>query len=410
MLTRLRNLKASLDAFRTTSKIVVFESDDWGMDRMPSRQMYEELAAEGCIDTADPFNRDGRERVEDLAMLYDVLGKFRDAAGRPPVLTANFVMANPDFETIERSGYRHYSWITIDDFARRPSQEPVVDKIKEGIDRGLMSPQYHGRDHFSAEAWLRALRGGDPVSLAGFRRGVVLAGLACVPSSEYGECYDHSSRALPRAAIDAKTEAGIRIFEEVFGSRPMTSIAPFYLWSEAVEVSLFARGVRCMQAARNRPALDGQSGALVRRSGAFGGRTASGMVYLTRNCRFEPSQDGDEAVGRCLEQIQSMFARGYPAVIDSHRVNYVGIVDPAMRDVNLALLRNLLGAILHGFPGVRFATSTELAASFVRDSNKSANSTRPAAAMHPAPVARRVFWTVRERYDWWRAKGNDGRS
>ena len=399
---KLRNLKTSLSCYRTASRAVVFESDDWGMARMPSRRAYEKLAAEGTIDIANPFNKCSRERIEDLDMLFDVLAGCRDQEGRPAALTANFITANPDFDSIERSRYRHYYWTGIDDNRGHDSSQAVLlDKYREGMVRGLFHPQYHGRDHFSAEAWLRALRNRDAAAISGFRQRVVLAGYSRFLPSEYVDYSPQTLRPLSYTAIDAKVEGGTRVFQRAFGLRSLTSIAPFYLWSDLVEGCLFNWGVRCMQGASHCLDASDGSGRVRPKQGLLGQRSSSGMSYLVRNCRFEPAQDGQAAVAQCLRQIASAFARGYPAIIDTHRVNYVGVVDPAMRDTNLVLLRDLLRAVLRMFPSLRFTTSSELAISLLRDNGRLGSRLALSPLTFRSALPRRVFWTFRERYEWW---------
>lgn len=47
--------------------------------------------------------------------------------------------------------------------------------------------------------------------------------------------------------------------------------------------------------------------------------------YLDRNCRFEPAQapDSAAALAGCLAEVRRAWARGEPAIIETHRVNYV---------------------------------------------------------------------------------------
>ncbi len=401
---RLHNLRESLTCFRTTTKALVFESDDWGLDKISSQEAFDDLTARGAIDPDNPFYKSGRETVIDMDMLYDVLAQFRDQDGRSPVFTTNFILANPDYEAIERSGYGEYSWIAIDDVNRKPSQAPLLPKYKEGIERRLIYPQYHGRDHFSTEAWLRAISEGDPVTLAGLSRHVVLMDRCRPLPGEYSEVGPDGLRGLPRASIDRKTEAGTRIFERTFGFRSWTSIAPFYLWCDAVEASLHQHGVRCMQAAGHRVLPDNQANTPNSGRGILGGQSPTGMAYLVRNSRFEPSQDGEAAIADCLSRIASAFAAGYPAVIDTHRINYVGVIDPAMRDANLRALRTLLNEILRWFPDVCFLTSEELARSVLLDNHNdgAAADTRPTVPR--ASFTRRVSFAALERAAWWRDK------
>jgi hypothetical protein len=402
MRRRLNNLRRSLRCFRTTSKIVVFESDDWGLDGIVSRRLYDALAAEGLIDTGDRFNRCGRESVEDLEMLYETLAGFSDSAGRPPALTANFVMANPDFEAVSDSGFTRYSWIPIDDATRAPREAGLLGKYQEGLRRGLFRPQYHGRDHIGAESWLQALQRGDPRAHAGLRHGVPMSSHSRFLENEYTENDGGRMTPLPRGAIREKVHEGMALFDRVFGMPSLTSIAPAYLWSEDVEWALRQEGVRCMQAGSHQllPCVDGPSPIDVRHE--LGEQGSTGVAYLVRNCQFEPSRDGEPAVGECLSAIGFAFARGLPAIIDSHRVNYVGAVDPASRDRNLRSLRDLIQGILRCFPAVRFATSDQLAGPLLARDGEAARDAQAEPLMPAASLPSRVLYVASERLYWWK--------
>ena len=96
----------NLRGWRTNRKIVVFESDDWGSIRMPSREVYEK-----CLKAGYPVDRNAYERFdslesnEDLELLFETLSKFKDQHGNHPVITANCLVVNPDFKKIRESGY-----------------------------------------------------------------------------------------------------------------------------------------------------------------------------------------------------------------------------------------------------------------------------------------------------------------
>lgn len=58
---------------------------------------------------------------------------------------------------------------------------------------------------------------------------------------------------------------------------------------------------------------------------------------------------------------------GKPAIICSHRVNYVGFIDEHNRDRSLKMLGRLLGKILLKWPEVEFMTSNNLADIILRE-------------------------------------------
>ena len=103
---------SSIPGWRTNRKIIVIESDDWGTVRMPSRMVYEKLLKAGLnLNGGDGLRYslyDSLESQADLEGLFQVLFSFRDFNDSPAVITANSVVANPDFKKIKESGFQRY--------------------------------------------------------------------------------------------------------------------------------------------------------------------------------------------------------------------------------------------------------------------------------------------------------------
>jgi hypothetical protein len=93
------------------------------------------------------------------------------------------------------------------------------------------------------------------------------------------------------------------------------------------------------------------------------------QLYLTRNASFEPSSNNStDPVNSCLHQIEIAFRWGKPAIISSHRVNYIKIIDPENASNGLRKLDLLLSKILLRWPEVEFLTSAELGNLIATDS------------------------------------------
>ena len=129
---------------KTKRKIVVFESDDWGSIRMPSKKTYNALLEKGLM-VDDPYNRyDSLASEEDLSALFEVLASFKDDFGNHPVFTANCVLCNPDFERIKAHNYEHYFFEPFNTTLTRHSGcEKSFELWLEGMDKGLFHPQFH---------------------------------------------------------------------------------------------------------------------------------------------------------------------------------------------------------------------------------------------------------------------------
>src|SRR5690606_9193586 len=98
-----RNL-LNIPGWRTCRKIVVIESDDWGSIRMPSKEAYNTFLADGIRVDQNPYSRyDSLATPQDLEALFETLQSVKDKNENPAVLTANTIVANPNFEKIKES-------------------------------------------------------------------------------------------------------------------------------------------------------------------------------------------------------------------------------------------------------------------------------------------------------------------
>jgi len=85
--------------WNSNRKLILIESDDWGAIRMPSREVYEDFLVKKIPVDKNYFTKyDCLESNQDLEQLFHVLSSFKDRKGNHPVITANALIANPDFE------------------------------------------------------------------------------------------------------------------------------------------------------------------------------------------------------------------------------------------------------------------------------------------------------------------------
>src|SRR5699024_10212062 len=91
-------------------------------------------------------------------------------------------------------------------------------------------------------------------------------------------------------------------------------------------------------------------------------KNASDQKYIVRNCVFEPDgQTRTAVVEECLKDIESAFRWGAPALLSSHRVNFVGHSDKRYRDTNLGHLKMVLKEIVKKWPEVEFMNGDQMA-------------------------------------------------
>jgi hypothetical protein len=364
MLSALKHHLLNLPGWRTRRKTVVIESDDWGSVRMASKAVYKALLGKGIRVDNLCYNRyDSLASEADLAALFEVLASVRDQHGRPAVLTANTIVANPDFEKIKATDYAEYHCEPFTATLQKyPQHSQSFQYWRDGMEAGLFAPQFHGREHLNVRRWMRALRQdiGD-VRLA-FEYGMYdLSTSLVIGENSFMEAFNFEDEA--ELAEQKKVLAeGLSLFEQLFGYRSSTFIAPCYVWSSQLNESLLDNGVRTFQGTWfQKEPLAGRVHRFQRRFHYLGQKNRLGQRYLVRNAFFEPAEKPDvDWIDQVLTRAKIAFQWGKPLIIGSHRVNYIGCIDQANRDRNLSLLKKLLKALLQRWPDLEFMSSSQL--------------------------------------------------
>lgn len=350
--------------WRTNRHIIVIESDDWGSIRMPSKKVLNTLLKAGIrVDRCHYCSNDSIAGIQDLDALFEVLGSYKDINGNSACITANAVVANPNFEAIKESDYKEYSYIKITDgFRFLPDGDKLLDKWKEGNDNGLFVIQSHGREHLNVSRWMHYLQGNYPETKLAFENGVY--GISTTITSEKRKSFlpafdfDNTQTELKANEIVAD---GLRVFEEIFGFKSESFIAPNYTWGRSLEKTLNENGVKYIQGHQVARYCQSEGENNSKRLRYIGRTNELGQIDLSRNAVFEPSENpGKNWVDSCLKEIEIAFRWHHPAIICSHRVNFVGTINPANRDNGLKQLSQLLKRIKQKWPDVEFMSSNQL--------------------------------------------------
>ncbi len=353
----------SIKGTRTSRKIVVIESDDWGSIRIPNKDILKALQTNKLVTNNNLFNQlDSLEKANDLEALYELFNKHRDKNGNSPILTANFLTSNPDFDRIKQSNFQNYFSESIkDSYLRYNENEDTFALIKWGIDNKFMMPQYHGREHLNINLWMKMLQLQDSVSRKSFDYGVF--------------CLDEPSKINKRdnlmAAFDFMDESekaskveifeqGFREFENIFGHKSKSFIAPCYVSHESLEKKGSELGINLIQGIYNQyiPQMNNNPYKL---KFNYNGQTNDfGQKYIVRNCFLEVFESLKNPLDDCLERIEISFRWGKPAVIGMHRVNFVGNLDEDNRNRTLGILDDLFDKVLKKWPDVEFMSTDQL--------------------------------------------------
>lgn len=353
----------NLPGWHTNRKIVVIESDDWGSIRMPSKEVYDKFIREGYPVDLNPYERyDSLASEEDLELLFSLLTSFTDRKGNHPVITANCVVANPDFEKIRNDDFQNYHYELITEtFKKYPKHKRNFELWKQGKEQGIFHPQFHAREHLNVSKFMNALQKADVDVHFGFmnqmpgciRKGYKNNGNYFVEATHYESGSDKENK------LEIYLE-GLKIFKDLFGYESQSIIPPNYTWSRDYNNEVSKIGVKYIQGIRKyrEPSLNEKPKYIHRFSGQ---KTTEGQINLVRNCFFEPSiTNQNDPVDDCLSEIDIAFRMHKPAIISSHRINYVGFIDPSNRDTNLRYLNRILKSIEKKWPDVEFLTSDRL--------------------------------------------------
>ena len=359
-----RNL-AALPGWRTSRKMIIIESDDWGSTRMPSIKAYNNLQTEGIDLISDEgalFNRfDTMATSEDLSGLFEVLTSVKDKLDRPAVITPLAVVANPDFEKIRDSGFTTYYYERFTDtFRRYKGCENSFKLWQEGINRRLFVPQFHGREHLNVKVWMRALTSGNKVARTGFDH--CFWGMSTQHEPDIGLEFQAAFDFSDPSDLIYHTEViatGLELFKDLFGYKASYFVPPNGPFSSGLEKHLSDNGIKYLSMPRIQSEPMGL-GKVRKRMHWLGKRNPSGLKIITRNCFFEPVVQGTDWVDHCMSDISIAFRWHKPAIISTHRVNYVGALFADNRKNGLARLSDLLKRIIREWPDAEFFTTEEL--------------------------------------------------
>lgn len=349
---------------RVNQKIVIIESDDWGSIRMSSKAAYESLLAKGIPVDKSYYNKfDSLASSEDLESLFEVLSRYKDKNGNSAVITANTITANPDFEKIKSDNFEKYHIESfVDTLKKYPSSHHNSFNLwREGIESKVFIPQFHGREHLNHKRWMASLKQGNKEAHAAFNENVF--GYPIEAKSAFFKNYMAAFDLDSKDDVEDQmriVEDGLEMFESLIGYAAESFIAPNYIWHDAIEEVLSRRGVKQLQSGlyQFKPHQDSDKYSKVLHY--IGQKNKYGLGYSVRNCFFEPSFGTTDWVSNCLQRIEIAFKWKKPAVICSHRVNFIGSIEKSNRDKSLKQLDALLQQIVRKWPDVVFISSNQL--------------------------------------------------
>jgi hypothetical protein len=358
--------------------LIVFESDDWGSIRMPSKAVKNEIGIHYPSIYDNPYMCfDCLESDDDLIALFNVLQHHTDSFGRNAVITANCISQNPDFDEIRKNGFSTYTGQSFfQTFFEYNECSQSLHLEKQALERGLFFPQFHGREHLNVYRWMKGLQEGDKDLLQAFNRRMISFSRKegkspCI--SQYMDAMNVNNKSQMDDLIRYTCE-GLRLFRETWGFSAETMIAPCYFWHPLLEDGVKEMGIKAFQGLRVQkiPGLNGDAFKYSKRNRRMGDRNVNGQYYLVRNAFFEPATNQNvNWVENCLAQISKAIKANGIAIISVHRLNFIGSINRENREKNLKLFNSLLEAIPLNFKQFSYGTSADVVKWLDESSNAS---------------------------------------
>lgn len=341
-------------------KIVIFESDDWGSIRMQSKEAFENLKKKGYpVDKCSFNTNDSLEQTSDIVKLFDVLSSYRDCEGNHPKMTMNFVTHNPDFKKIKESGFHIYYDEDFTTLVKRRGDEEILNLYYKGLKQGLVKFQFHAKEHIHVNNWMQSLRNGYKPSLDAFEHEM----FSVYPNLERTNCKTEFLDAYAvnneddKKYLEKAIKNGLDTFQRIWGYKSATVIPCCYIWDDFVEYLLKENGVRFIQSGYVQTIPSGEI--YKYKKNKLNQVTKYNQKYLVRNVNFEPStKDNFDWVANALKEITIAFALGKPAIVSSHRLNFISSLNSS-NEKSLIIFNELLREILKKWPDVKFMSSDE---------------------------------------------------
>jgi hypothetical protein len=357
---------SNLPGWRTKRKILVIESDDWGSIRIPSREAFEQMRNAGIPMHENAFTTyDCLEDDQDLEHLIRTLSAIRDQEGNHPVITAMSLTENPDFSAIKHAKFQQYfSESVTETRARYGGRTNVADLIQEGIEQRVYEPQFHGKEHLNIKAWMRCLRQAEafPATHLAFKHGIsgLHPWMAKEDRIDFQAAF-HLANKDELPFLRQVLKEGIAGFKTEYKMAPTYFVPPNGPYHNLLDDDLKTLGIKYLCAAKNRQQPEGD-GQYSRHFHYLGQQLENGITMLTRNVVFEPAivPNQERLIENTLADMASAFFFRKPVIISSHRVNYVGGIDPENREKGFSSLAELLRRALRRWPDITFMSSAQL--------------------------------------------------
>lgn len=361
MMSNIKNFVKNLilaKSKKINQPIMVFESDDWGSIRNSNAKNIASIKEKFSLKLDNYQSFDTLENDDDIINLKTVLFNNENKMGSYPKFTLNYVLHNPDFETTISNDYKTISLLdTVSVYKKNNNCSKVLSEVKTNL---CFKPQFHGYIHFNEHKILEELHmHGDNICKYAFKKN-------CIGFSDDYYCgMDACNTFQDSQRIKNNLIRGLKEFETIFGFASNSICFPCYVWNDDLEELCRENGVKYLQGKVYQNIPIGKS-KYKKKINIMGKCSNLYRIYLNRNIDFEPSKfflqgaSVDNCVSETMRQIDFVLKKKIPAVICSHRVNYVSGISLECRNYSLDCLDRLLKRINQKYPNLKYLFSDEL--------------------------------------------------
>jgi len=327
---------SSVQGFAFGRPLVVLQSDDWGRVGIRDREAWEELRSSGLNLGERSYDFYTLETAEDVEAIASLLNRHRDSVGRPPCLEMNFIVANVDFTKVVADDFRQiYLRPLTDGLPQGWNRSGLFEAYRTGISANVFTPALHGTTHFCRPALERHLN--DPGQRGELLRTLWKAGVPYIHWRMPWIGFEYSDPGKSRREEFLSSEVqkalindAVKIFTQFFSKALRSACAPGYRANESTHRAWAKRGVQVAQ--------NGPGSALPPHF------DKQGILHLYRSMDFEPAADQKLSVDACLRTAENCFARGLPAIVSAHSINFHSTLKD-FRSRTLSLLDEFLTAL-----------------------------------------------------------------
>ena len=185
--------------------ILIVESDDWGPGP----------AADAAL----------------LVRLHHLLAAFRDADGRPAVMTLGVVLGKPDGAAILAADCRVYYRHSLGE----TRYAPIADAMRAGCAAGVFALQRHGLEHCWPQSLLGHARTDERLRRWLADPDARSEALPSTLQSRWADTGALPSTPLPARAVAAAVTDEQTLFASIFGRAPSVAVPNTFVWNETVE-------------------------------------------------------------------------------------------------------------------------------------------------------------------------------